>query len=65
MNPPSALVPGARVRLPSGNVVILLQVDGDEWQCVYDARARARGDVVFRSAFLAGCVGVPSPEAKP
>jgi hypothetical protein len=47
-----ALAPGSRILLASGNVVRLLEADGDEWRCEYATQARARGEVAFSVAFL-------------
>lgn len=48
----AALVPGMRVRLPSGNIVRLQGAEGGEWLCEYEVDARARGAVVFTAKFL-------------
>lgn len=46
------LIPGLRLVLPSGNVVRLVQREGEEWLCEYTELARARGEVWFTIAFL-------------
>lgn len=38
--------------LPSGNVVILIQMIDDDWICQYTELSRARGEVVFSALFL-------------
>lgn len=43
---------GMLVRLPGGNVVRLVRRERAEWVCEYTERARARGEVLFASAFL-------------
>lgn len=43
---------GDLIRLPSGNVVIVIARQGKEWLCQYAEGARARGEVVFASTFL-------------
>jgi hypothetical protein len=47
-----ALRPGMRVLLSGGNIVRLLRCERGEWICEYTDLARARGEVVFTSAFL-------------
>lgn len=47
-----ALVTGMLVRLPSGNVVRLLERRGSEWRCEYTPNANARGEVYFTAKFL-------------
>lgn len=46
------LVPGMRVMLPSGNIVILVRRERTEWICEYTELARARGEVIFTGVFL-------------
>lgn len=39
---------GMRISMPSGNVLTLIERQGDEWLCVYDQNNdRARGEVSF------------------
>jgi hypothetical protein len=47
------LLPGLRVLLPSGNIVLLLRREArKEWICEYTELARARGEVIFTESFL-------------
>jgi len=43
---------GMRVRLPSGNIVVLLQRDGTHWICQYAPSAKERGEVELSMAYL-------------
>lgn len=43
---------GMVLRLPSGNVIILLRRVRSEWLCEYTDQARARGQVLFTGAYL-------------
>ena len=43
---------GMRVRLPTGNVVLLVRPVGSDWTCEYTVLARARGEVEFSGAWL-------------
>ena len=47
-----ALRAGMLVRLPGGNIVRLVRRERADWVCEYTERARARGEVLFTSAFL-------------
>jgi|DEB0MinimDraft_12_1074336.scaffolds.fasta_scaffold234554_2 hypothetical protein len=46
------LTVGARVLLPSGNVLELVEWENGEWVCLYTARATARGTVLYTEKFL-------------
>lgn len=49
----NAIRTGDAIRLPSGNIVLVIARQlGNEWLCQYAEGARARGEVVFTSAFL-------------
>lgn len=48
----NAIRAGDLIRLPSGNVVIVIARQGNEWLCQYAEGSRARGEVVFASTFL-------------
>lgn len=49
----NAIEAGALIRLPSGNVVLVVaRQPGQEWLCQYVEGSKARGDVVFAAAFL-------------
>lgn len=44
---------GMRISMPSGNVLTLIERQGDEWLCVYDQNNdKARGEVSFTAAML-------------
>lgn len=43
---------GLRLRLPSGNVVILLSRAGTSWTCEYLPGAKLRGEVEFSAVYL-------------
>lgn len=43
---------GMRIMLPSGNIVRVIALRGYDAVCEYTHLARARGEVVFRAAFL-------------
>lgn len=44
---------GMRLSMPSGNVLTLVERQGDEWLCVYDQNNdKARGEVSFTQAML-------------
>lgn len=43
---------GMRVRLPSGNVVVLVRRERMRWVCEYTALATARGEVEFSGVWL-------------
>lgn len=48
-----AIRAGTLIRLPSGNIVIVVSRESrHEWLCTYAEGSRARGDVVFTTAFL-------------
>ncbi len=48
-----AVQAGMLIRLPSGNVVIVVARESkNEWLCTYAEGSRARGDVVFTGTFL-------------
>lgn len=47
-----AIRAGTLIRLPSGNIVIVVARQGKEWLCTYAEGSRARGDVVFTGEFL-------------
>ncbi len=49
---PEVLKAGLRVMLPSGNIVQLVRLEGDEWTCTYTMMARARGEVIYSVKFL-------------
>lgn len=48
----TALRVGMRVRLPSGNVVLLLRRERGEWVCEYTVLPQARGEVAFAAPWL-------------
>lgn len=43
---------GMRVRLPSGNVIVLLYRDGTDWTCEYVPGASRRGEVELSVVYL-------------
>lgn len=43
---------GLHVRLPSGNVVLLVRRAGGEWVCEYLPGGRLRGEVEFSGTYL-------------
>jgi hypothetical protein len=43
---------GMRVRLPSGNRVMLLAAEGADWICAYLDGSRARGEVHLARAWI-------------
>lgn len=43
---------GTLIRLPSGNVVKVLRRERNEWLCEYTEGSKARGEVLFSSAYL-------------
>lgn len=49
------LAPGVKVVLPTGNVIVLVSREDDEWTCQYTQISHARGSVVFSETFLAKC----------
>lgn len=49
MRPP--LFAGMRLILPSGNLIELIELIGDEWTCVYVA-GKAKGEVAFTAVQL-------------
>lgn len=46
------LIAGMRVRLPSGNIVVLRQREGEHWVCEFVDSPRARGLVEFSASWL-------------
>lgn len=49
---PGRLRVGMRVRLPSGNVLVLVRRERAAWICEYTANSRQRGEVEFTGAWL-------------
>ncbi len=47
------LKPGQQLQLPSGNVVLVLELMGREAVCTYVAWSRLKGEIVFSQAWLA------------
>lgn len=43
---------GMRVRLPSGNIVMLLRPEGASWLCAYEPNMRQRGEVELSMLYL-------------
>jgi len=41
-----------RVRLPSGNLIVLVKREQESWLCAYLASSKHRGDVEFSGAYL-------------
>ena len=48
----NAIEAGALIRLPSGNVLKVLRREGNEWLGEYTEDSKARGEVLFSSAYL-------------
>lgn len=48
----TVLLVGTKIRLPTGNVIMLLRRDGKDWLCVYQPGSTARGEVHFSGGFL-------------
>ena len=48
-----AIRAGMMLRLPSGNILIVVARESrQEWRCVHAEGSRARGEVVFSAEFL-------------
>lgn len=48
----TTLAVGMKLRLPSGNAVVLLRRERRHWVCEYTAASKARGEVEFSGAYL-------------
>lgn len=46
------LLPGTKLRLPSGNVLVLVRREDTVWVCAYVDGSKARGEVEFTAAYL-------------
>jgi hypothetical protein len=48
----TTLCTGMRVRLPSGNVLVLVRRERAYWVCEYAPGCKARGEVEFSGVYL-------------
>lgn len=43
---------GMRLHMPSGNVITLVEKQGEEWLCLYEQSGREQGEVSFTAEML-------------